>query len=76
MIRCNGKGTPERLQEQIFDPFFSTRLHEGGSGLGLSVTDGIVSSHGGKIHVNSQLGRGTTVSLELPLGKSQNKRPA
>jgi two-component system NtrC family sensor kinase len=64
VITDTGQGiSPEHLSN-IFDPFFSTK--EKGTGLGLSVVYGIVEKHGGKIAVESQVGRGTTVTLRFP----------
>jgi len=64
VITDTGQGiSPEHLSN-IFDPFFSTK--ERGTGLGLSVVYGIVEKHGGKIAVESQVGRGTTVTLRFP----------
>ncbi len=66
-VADNGKGIlPEHLPH-VFDPFFSTR-GEGGTGLGLSVSYGIVKNHGGEIRVESKPGVGTTFTMELPVG--------
>jgi two-component system NtrC family sensor kinase len=68
IITDTGQGiAPEHLSK-IFDPFFSTK--EKGTGLGLSVVYGIVEKHGGKIAVESQVGRGTTVALRFPAAAS------
>ena len=63
-----GVGIPEALLDRIFDPFFSTRSEQGGTGLGLSVSYGIVERHGGSIAVQSTCGKGTRFSLRFPSG--------
>jgi two-component system NtrC family sensor kinase len=57
---------PEHLS-QIFDPFYTTKQVGRGTGLGLSVTYGIVEKHGGHIEVKSRVGAGTTFTVTLPL---------
>jgi two-component system NtrC family sensor kinase len=66
-ISDNGIGIPEDDIPQIFQPFFSTKHDSSGIGLGLAIVHGIVKSHNGKIDVKSELGRGTTISITLPL---------
>lgn len=61
-----GCGIPPENLKRIFDPFFTTKPIGQGTGLGLSVTYGIVSAHGGHIDVNSAPGRGTTFRVTLP----------
>jgi two-component system NtrC family sensor kinase len=61
----SGVGIPPDRLAKIFDPFFSTK--EMGTGLGLSVVYGIVERHGGTIDVRSEVGKGTTVVLRLPI---------
>ncbi len=60
-----GVGMDEKTANQIFDAFFSTK--PGGSGLGLPTTRKIIEAHGGKIRVESEVGRGTKFTIELPL---------
>lgn len=57
---------PEHLG-QLFDPFFTTKEAGKGTGLGLSICYGIVTDHGGKIYAESELGRGATFVIELPV---------
>jgi len=66
----NGLGIAEEDISHIFEPFFSTKQDVSGIGLGLAIVHGIIQNHKGKIHVNSELGRGTTISVNLPLIKS------
>lgn len=68
VFRDNGAGVASEILPRIFEPFFTTKLGHGGSGLGLSITYNIVTSLlEGKIKVESQLGVGTTFTMELPL---------
>jgi signal transduction histidine kinase len=62
-----GKGIPKHLLSSIFDPFFTTKAKGKGTGLGLSVSQGIVAKHGGKITVSSEEGSGTVFSVVLPV---------
>ncbi len=66
-VKDNGHGMPEAVVEKIFEPFFSTKGSNTNTGLGLSVSYGIVKEHGGEILVDSQLGAGTQMTLRLPL---------
>ena len=65
-VRDNGQGIAPENMERIFDPFFSTRKESGGTGLGLSMSHGIVKNHGGAITVASHPGRGTIFSVFIP----------
>jgi two-component system, NtrC family, sensor kinase len=69
-ISDTGHGIPEENMKKIFDPFFTTKENSG-TGLGLSVSYGIISSHGGKIEVQSSVGVGTTFIVKLPIGAEQ-----
>ena len=64
-ISDTGKGMSEDVKKRIFDPFFTTRSPEG-TGLGLSVTYGIITRHCGKIDVKTRKGKGSTFTMRLP----------
>lgn len=66
-ITDNGLGISDEDIPHIFEPFFSTKHNTSGTGLGLAIVHGIVQSHDGKIGVNSKLGKGTSISITLPL---------
>jgi signal transduction histidine kinase len=63
----NGCGISDENLQRIFDPFFSTKKGSGGTGLGLSITYGLVQRLGGQIAVESELGKGTTFTVTLPV---------
>jgi CheY-like chemotaxis protein len=65
-VRDTGSGVPPAIRDKIFDPFFTTKEHGKGTGLGLSTCIGIVRSHGGFMHLDSELGKGSTFSVFLP----------
>ncbi|MBX9768496.1 MAG: GHKL domain-containing protein, partial [Bdellovibrionales bacterium] len=66
-IQDTGKGiTPQHLS-QIFDPFFTTKPVGEGTGLGLSISFGIIKKHDGEIQVKSDIGKGTTFEIHLPI---------
>ncbi|MFQ5457734.1 MAG: ATP-binding protein [Myxococcota bacterium] len=67
-VRDTGCGIDPDKAKRVFDPFFTTKPVGAGTGLGLSVSHGIVSKHGGTISVESEPGRGTTFTVELPIG--------
>src|SRR5205823_1926887 len=71
-VADTGSGISEELRDKIFEPFVTTKGALGGSqtpgtGLGLSVSYGIVQEHGGAILVESEVGRGTTMTVRLPI---------
>jgi two-component system NtrC family sensor kinase len=74
-IQDTGIGIPPENLPRIFDPFFTTKPEGEGTGLGLSVSYGIISEHGGKIEVESEPGVATTFRISLPMreGKSEQE---
>ena len=71
VVRDEGVGiAPENLS-RLTDPFFTTKRESGGTGLGLSVSDGIIKEHGGHLHFESIPGVGTTVTLAIPVVKEE-----
>ncbi len=66
-VEDTGPGIPGAMQSKIFEPFFTTKAPGRGTGLGLSICYGIVEEHRGRIEVDSQLGRGATFRVHLPI---------
>ncbi len=66
-IQDNGCGIPEKIKPQIFDPFFTSKTVGEGSGLGLSISREIIEKHQGLIKVDSQVGKGSTFWVYLPV---------
>jgi len=66
-VADTGKGIAAENLKLIFDPFFTTKPVGQGTGLGLSVSYGIVQKHGGRIEVKSELGKGTAMRVWLPI---------
>lgn len=65
-VSDNGEGIPEALRDHLFEPFFSTRLEQGGSGLGLYISNFIVKDHAGALTFKSTPGEGTVFTVRLP----------
>ena len=65
-IEDTGHGVPEDLKKKIFEPFFTTKKDRNGMGLGLSICNGIINRHGGRIELESEIGKGTKFSIYLP----------
>ncbi|HEV2223602.1 MAG TPA: ATP-binding protein [Candidatus Acidoferrales bacterium] len=74
-IEDNGCGIPPEIREHIFDPFFTSRPMWQGTGLGLSICHSVVEQHDGKIDVESEVGRGTTIRVLLPLASTETPSP-
>ncbi|MBI4830594.1 MAG: response regulator [Candidatus Lindowbacteria bacterium] len=72
-ISDTGCGIPEEHLLKVFDPFFSTK-GSGGTGLGLSVSHGLIRAHQGEIAVQSKVGKGTTFTITLPITKTAGAR--
>jgi two-component system, NtrC family, sensor kinase len=68
-ISDTGTGIPGENLHRIFDPFFTTKSTGRGTGLGLSVSYGIIKEHAGKIDVRSSQGKGTSFRLEFPAAR-------
>jgi signal transduction histidine kinase len=62
-----GCGIPQEHMGRLFEPFFTTKPPEQGTGLGLAVAHQLISTNGGRIEIASQVNRGTTVTITLPL---------
>ena len=74
-IADTGAGIPSEHLSRIYDPFFTTKAAGQGTGLGLSVTYGVVQEHHGTIECESHRGQGTRFRLSLPLVASERERP-
>ncbi len=64
----DGPGIAQENLSHVFDPFFTTKEVGIGTGLGLSICHGVITEHGGKIYAESELGKGATFVVELPIG--------
>ncbi|NIM94435.1 MAG: HAMP domain-containing protein [Anaerolineales bacterium] len=74
-ISDTGSGIPEENLEKLFTPFFTTKAHAKGTGLGLSIVYGIIRMHGGQIFVESEVNKGTTFTILLPVRYSKGISP-
>ncbi len=66
IVKDDGHGMDEQQRQRALDPFYTTRQSRGGTGLGLSLSHGIVTDHGGALRIESQPGQGTAVIMEFP----------
>jgi two-component system, NtrC family, sensor kinase len=74
VVEDTGCGIPKEHLTKIFDPFFTTKPEGKGTGLGLSICHGIVDKLGGRISVSSEIGRGSTFVVTLPINKQKGMR--
>jgi len=72
----DGPGIAEENLGHLFDPFFTTKKVGKGTGLGLSISYGIITEHGGRIYAESELGKGATFVVELPISSSDREGEA
>ncbi|MGB4223072.1 MAG: [Fe-Fe] hydrogenase large subunit C-terminal domain-containing protein [Syntrophorhabdus sp.] len=70
-IQDTGPGIPPEVMRHVFDPFFTTK--EKGTGLGLAISYGIIERHQGKVDVETELGKGTTFVITLPVKASEDQ---
>jgi signal transduction histidine kinase len=66
-IEDNGPGIPDEIRDKILQPFFTTKKGTQGTGLGLSITNDIVKAHGGSLKIGSEIDKGSTFIIELPI---------
>jgi len=65
MVADTGPGIPRQELSKVFEPFYTTKPD--GTGLGLAVVHSIIREHRGKVTIDSDVGRGTTVRIQLPI---------
>lgn len=80
-LKDNGVGIPENIKNRIWEPFFTTKAVGVGTGLGMSITYGIIEKHNGKIELTSEVGKGTEFAITLPkkikkVKKGENQKVA
>lgn len=75
-VEDTGCGIPAENLDKVFEPFFTTKKEGRGTGLGLSICLGLVRSHGGTMAIDSQIGRGTRITVTLPLETSPIEKEA
>jgi signal transduction histidine kinase len=71
-VEDNGCGIDRRHLQRVFEPFFTTKKVGEGSGLGLFICRNIVNNHGGEIDVQSEAGKGTVVTIRIPVTEESN----
>jgi signal transduction histidine kinase len=69
-VHDNGEGISDDIRDHLLEPFFTTRIDSGGSGLGLYIADFIITNHGGSLTFDSQPDTGTTFTVSIPAADS------
>ena len=72
-IGDTGGGIPEAIRKRIFEPYFTTKEVGRGTGQGLSIAHNVIKAHGGKLDFVTELGKGTTFNVRLPLGDAEQE---
>jgi signal transduction histidine kinase len=72
-IADTGGGIPEAVRERIFEPFFTTKAQGRGTGQGLAISRSIITQHGGKLWFETELGKGTTFFVQLPVEANERR---
>jgi two-component system, NtrC family, sensor kinase len=75
-ISDTGGGIPEPIRKRIFDPFFTTKEVGKGTGQGLSIAHNVIKSHGGKLEFETEIGKGTTFYVRLPIDAAESEADA
>jgi two-component system, NtrC family, sensor kinase len=73
-VKDNGAGMTAEVKDKIFEPFYTTKPVGQGTGLGLSVVQGIVTAHHGKINVSTSPGKGSKFEVLIPIGRSRKSK--
>ncbi|TFG89528.1 MAG: HAMP domain-containing histidine kinase, partial [Syntrophobacterales bacterium] len=72
-ITDTGPGIPDEMQKKVFDPFFTSKEASKGTGLGLWVSHNIIEKMGGSITLRSEVGKGSTFTVQLPIITPEKK---
>jgi PAS domain S-box-containing protein len=75
-VADTGGGIPEAIRKRIFDPFFTTKEVGKGTGQGLSIAHNVIKAHGGRLEFETEVGKGTTFYVRLPVEKEQSEAHA
>jgi PAS domain S-box-containing protein len=75
-ISDTGGGIPDAIRKRIFDPFFTTKEVGKGTGQGLSIAHNVIKAHGGKLEFDTEIGKGTTFHVRLPLDAAESEAGA